>query len=108
MRPDGRYVHFDGLRGIAALNVALAHFLTAFDFAIYSGFPASSHWGWDLSLSAWPFVLPAAGADFSVCVFLVLSGFVLAHAIHLAARVGSWVQTAADGVRATLSRRLTR
>lgn len=75
-----RYGHLDGLRGVAAVNVMLSHALVAFDFALFNGVPAMSHGSWDVALSAWPFLLPAAGANLSVCVFFVLSGFVLAHA----------------------------
>ena len=74
-----RYEHLDGLRGVAALNVMISHAFVAFDFALYTGSPAHSRGAWDLALSAWPLLLPVSGANFSVCVFLVLSGFVLAH-----------------------------
>src|SRR5580698_99847 len=75
-----RYGHLDGLRGVAAVNVMLSHVVVACDFALYSGLPSDSHFSWDIAVSAWPLLLPVAGANFSVCVFLVLSGFVLAHA----------------------------
>ncbi|MEJ0045722.1 MAG: acyltransferase family protein [Rhodospirillales bacterium] len=83
-----RYRHLDGLRGIAALNVMLGHTVIACDFALYSGAPADSHAGWDIAVSAWPLLLPVAGTNFSVCAFLVLSGFVLAHAFS-GARLGA-------------------
>ena len=77
-----RYEHLDGLRGLAALNVVVGHIVVASDFALYTGLAADSRSQWDVALSAWPLLLPVAGANFSVCVFLVLSGFVLAHAFH--------------------------
>ena len=80
--PDGhaRLSHLDGLRGLAALNVMAGHAVIACDYALYSGARADSWGAWDITVSAWPLLLPVAGANFSVCVFLVLSGFVLAHA----------------------------
>jgi peptidoglycan/LPS O-acetylase OafA/YrhL len=79
---DSRFVFFDGLRGLAALNVALSHFLVAFDFAIYTGRVENSHGSWDIALSAYPFLFVGAGANFSVTIFLALSGFVLANSFH--------------------------
>ncbi len=73
-----RQHHLDGLRGLAALNVMLSHAIPAFDFALFTGHAAEAHGSWELPLSGLPFLLPVAGANFSVSVFLVLSGFVLA------------------------------
>jgi len=74
-----RYVHLDGLRGLASLNVMLSHAVVAFDFAVYTGLSDESHGQWEVALSGWPLLLPVAGANYAVCIFLVLSGFVLAH-----------------------------
>ena len=79
---EDRQVYFDGLRGIAALNVALSHFVVAFAFAIYTGSPEHSHGVGEIELSAYPFMFIGAGANFAVCIFLALSGFVLAKAFH--------------------------
>ena len=75
-----RFEHLDGLRGLAAVNVMLGHALLAFDFALYTGNPNESHASWDVALSAFPLLLPVPGQNFSVAIFLVMSGFVLAHA----------------------------
>jgi peptidoglycan/LPS O-acetylase OafA/YrhL len=75
-RKKNRLDYLDGLRGLAALIVVTHHGLLAFDFAIYSGQAKDSHFGWDIGLSGLPFFLPNAG-NFAVCVFFVLSGFVL-------------------------------
>src|SRR6185437_12518770 len=101
MAGGDRYGHLDGLRGLAALNVMLSHAVVAFDFAVYNGVPAMSHWGSDLTLSAFPFLLPVAGASFSVCVFFVLSGFVLARAFSRSV-LGVPAQVAKRIVRLTL------
>jgi peptidoglycan/LPS O-acetylase OafA/YrhL len=93
-----RYRHLDGLRGVAALNVMLSHVVVACDFALYSGLQVDSHARWDIAVSAWPLLLPVAGANFSVCVFLVLSGFVLAHAFS-GGRLGAAALVAKRAVR---------
>ncbi|WGR96452.1 acyltransferase [Bradyrhizobium sp. ISRA443] len=80
--PPSRMSYLDGLRGVMALNVALSHFMTAFDFAIYTGRPEHAHGSWEVALSAYPFVFIAAGGNYAVCVFLALSGFVLAKSFH--------------------------
>lgn len=80
-----RFEHLDGLRGLAALNVMLGHGVLAFDYALYTGNPGESHAGWDVPLSAFPLLLPIAGQNFSVAIFLVMSGFVLAHAFGASA-----------------------
>ncbi|WP_426433743.1 acyltransferase family protein [Bradyrhizobium genosp. P] len=76
--PASRMSYLDGLRGIAALNVALSHFVMAFDFAIYTGRPEHAQGSWEVALSAYPFLFVAAGGNYAVCIFLALSGFVLA------------------------------
>ncbi len=73
-----RFSSLDGLRGIAALVVVLHHGAISHDYALYSGLAADSRFDGDLALSGMPFLLVAAG-DFAVSLFLVLSGFVLAH-----------------------------
>jgi peptidoglycan/LPS O-acetylase OafA/YrhL len=80
--PASRMSYLDGLRGIAALNVALSHFVMAFDFAVYTGRPEHAQGGWEVALSAYPFLFIAAGGNYAVCIFLALSGFVLAKSFH--------------------------
>ena len=77
-----RFGFFDGLRGLASVNVAISHFVVAFDFAIYTGKIENSHGSWDVAISAFPFLFAGAGANFSVCIFLTLSGFVLARSFY--------------------------
>jgi len=71
-----RFQHLDGLRGLAAVTVMVAHGVIAFDFALYSGDPSNSVTNWDVWLSGAPFMLPVA-ASLAVCLFFALSGFVL-------------------------------
>lgn len=73
-----RFQHLTGLRGVAALGVAVSHFLAVFDYALYTGLEKDSHGGWDIVVSGWSFVLPSAGSNFRVSLFLAISGFVLA------------------------------
>ena len=80
--PSSRMSYLDGLRGIAALNVALSHFVMAFDFAVYTGRPEHAQGSWEVALSAYPFLFIAAGGNYAVCIFLALSGFVLAKSFH--------------------------
>ncbi len=74
-----RYVHLDGLRGIAAVVVVLGHGMIAFDFALYTGSQAHSITSWDVWLSGAPLQIPVAG-NLAVCLFFAMSGFVLAEA----------------------------
>lgn len=74
-----RYRYLDGLRGGAALVVAFHHSITAFDFALYSGNPADAHGRWELPVSNFPFFIFGPGGNTAVCLFFVLSGYVLTH-----------------------------
>lgn len=72
----------DGLRGIAALAVFFEHFLLIF----YPGgfqhfFPwvaaPGAHSGWAEKVLQWPFVSALISGGLAVCIFFVLSGYVL-------------------------------
>jgi len=71
-----RFVHLDGLRGIAAFVVIISHGLLAFDSALATGAQENSVTSWDIWLSGAPFLIPVAG-NLSVCLFFAMSGFVL-------------------------------
>jgi peptidoglycan/LPS O-acetylase OafA/YrhL len=73
-----RNTHLDGLRGLAAFVVVIVHGIIAFDFAFYTGLAKDSIFSWDVSISGAPLLIPMAG-NLSVCVFFVLSGYVLSH-----------------------------
>ncbi len=81
--PTSRFEHLDGLRGLAATVVLVSHGVIALDFALFTGRVEHSHGAWDVGLSGAPFSIVSAG-DFAVCVFFVLSGFVLTHAFSRA------------------------
>ncbi|WP_410507491.1 acyltransferase [Methanosarcina hadiensis] len=69
--------YLDGLRGIAAINVMIMHFFVALAPAMVYGSKYPSHFGsLDQIFSTTPLGLIGAG-NFSVCIFFVLSGYVL-------------------------------
>ncbi|AKB77360.1 acyltransferase, putative [Methanosarcina horonobensis HB-1 = JCM 15518] len=69
--------YLDGLRGIAAVNVMIMHFFVALAPAMIYGSELPSHFGnLDHLFSTTPLGLIGAG-NFSVCIFFVLSGYVL-------------------------------
>jgi len=80
---SGRNDAADGLRGLAATNVALTHFVAAFWPTLlrynYAGFEKTETvmTGWEKVLSSPPVTLLFNG-QFPVLVFFVLSGFLLA------------------------------
>ncbi len=75
---SGRQNQLDGLRGLAAASVVVAHGIVTFDFALFSGSARDSIVPWDIYLSGAPFLLPMAG-NLPVCIFFALSGYVLSH-----------------------------
>jgi peptidoglycan/LPS O-acetylase OafA/YrhL len=72
-----KITYLDGLRGIAAVNVMIMHFFIVLAPAIIYGNQIPSHFGnFELIFSSTPLGLIGAG-NFSVCIFFVLSGYVL-------------------------------
>jgi putative glycosyltransferase (TIGR04372 family) len=74
---ERRVAHFDGLRGIAALMVFLNHLVLAVLPAASTLSPAEAHGRIDVWLGYSP-VSVLWGGDFAVCIFFVISGYVLA------------------------------
>ena len=70
------YWPLDGLRGIAALSVAAAHFLGLFYPSTIFGTAAQSHGQWEQFFYTTPLIFFAHG-ELAVCIFFVMSGFVL-------------------------------
>ncbi len=72
--------YLDGLRGLAAFQVVFHHFVLAFFPALFSGPGIPTHLadGVEVSLSGSILNLLWDG-NFAVCIFFVLSGFVLSH-----------------------------
>jgi peptidoglycan/LPS O-acetylase OafA/YrhL len=72
-----RYDYLDGLRGLAASAVVLTHFVAAlYPHGIFGG-ATTLQGGWEKVFLYPPFGLLVAG-HFAVCLFFLLSGYVLA------------------------------
>lgn len=71
-----RIAHLDGLRGIAALIVILAHIAAGFVPAMYFGADALPAPQWQVAFATSPFFVTINGS-FAVYVFFVLSGYVI-------------------------------
>ncbi len=76
MKP--KMLFLDGLRGTAAFIVVLAHFFQVFLPSVFEGNPAIVHFAFETPASRTPFNILFNG-NFSVCIFFVLSGYVLSY-----------------------------
>ena len=76
MKIEHKYHNLDGLRGIAALAVVLAHYVLVFAPFLVGPFATERHTRFDHLIATTPLQLPTSG-DFAVSIFFVLSGFVL-------------------------------
>ncbi len=76
--------HIEGIRGLAALIVVLHHYVLAFYPALSFGDSTQAHIGdghLELLMAHTPLNIFYNGS-FAVCVFFILSGFVLSNAYH--------------------------
>jgi peptidoglycan/LPS O-acetylase OafA/YrhL len=73
-----RLQHLDGIRGIAAFAVFVCHFIQVFVPHVYYLDAAQGHGLWEDEFATSPFNIIVNG-NFAVCLFFVLSGFVLSH-----------------------------
>ncbi|WMT43200.1 acyltransferase [Paenibacillus sp. D2_2] len=71
-----KIVYLDGLRGLAACVVVVSHFFQVFAPSVFEGKPEIVHFSFESFTARTPLNLLFNG-NFSVCVFFVLSGFVL-------------------------------
>lgn len=71
-----RIAYLDGLRGVAALMVLFAHLMISLFPAVVTFNPKELHTQYDLALGLSPLAVLWTG-NFAVCIFFVLSGFVL-------------------------------
>lgn len=73
--------YLDGLRGLAAFQVVFHHFILAFYPALFLGAadnPNHMAAGWE-AFGSGSFLNLFWDGNFAVCIFFVLSGFVLSH-----------------------------
>lgn len=75
-KDSNKVLYLEGLRGIASLMVFFLHFVLAFFPAAQRGNPMQVHNDFELWLANSPFNIIYSG-NFAVCIFFVLSGYVL-------------------------------
>ncbi|WP_339271136.1 acyltransferase [Paenibacillus sp. FSL K6-1330] len=73
-----KIVYLDGLRGLAALIVVVSHFFQVFAPSVFEGRKEIEHFAFEGIAARTPFNLLFNG-NFSVCLFFVLSGYVLSY-----------------------------
>ena len=71
-----RLYHLEGIRGLAAVSVLFAHFLQIFLPHVFYADPTEGHGVWERELATSPLNILVNG-NFAVCLFFVLSGYVL-------------------------------
>ncbi len=102
-----KITYLDGLRGIAAINVMIMHFFIVLAPAMIYSNRMPSHFGnLEQFFSNTPLGLIGAG-NFSVCIFFVLSGYVLTYkyfktrdnSIIISSAVRRYIQIVCSGIR---------
>lgn len=78
MRKPARLAHLDGLRGIAAVIVFVAHLTIVVTPSIFNGLPIMARLKYEYLLAGTPLDIFWA-ANFAVCIFFVMSALVLSY-----------------------------
>jgi peptidoglycan/LPS O-acetylase OafA/YrhL len=73
-----KIIFLDGLRGVAAFIVVFSHFFQVFMPSVFEGNPAIAHFAFEGPASRTPINILFNG-NFSVCLFFILSGYVLSY-----------------------------
>ncbi|NKI22956.1 acyltransferase [Paenibacillus dendritiformis] len=73
-----KIVYLDGVRGLAACIVVISHFFQVFLPSVFEGKPEIAHFAFEAAAAQTPINLLFNG-NFSVCLFFVLSGYVLSY-----------------------------
>lgn len=73
---EKKLLYLDGIRGLAAFAVVISHYMQVFYPAALNGRPEQAHSEWDIWYGHSPINLFFNG-QFAVCLFFVLSGYVL-------------------------------
>jgi peptidoglycan/LPS O-acetylase OafA/YrhL len=73
-----KIAYLDGLRGLAACVVVVSHFFQVFAPSVFEGRPEIEHFAFESFAARTPVNLLFNG-NFSVCLFFVLSGYVLSY-----------------------------
>ncbi|MEC0094399.1 acyltransferase family protein [Paenibacillus macquariensis] len=73
---ERKLFYLDGIRGLAAFAVVISHYIQVFYPAALNGRPQQAHFEWDIWYGHSPINLFYNG-QFAVCLFFVLSGYVL-------------------------------
>lgn len=75
---ENKLFYLDGIRGLAAFAVVISHYIQVFYPAALNGNPEQAHFKWDIWYGHSPINLFYNG-QFAVCLFFVLSGYVLSN-----------------------------
>ncbi|BFH17860.1 acyltransferase [Paenibacillus dendritiformis] len=78
MPMKSKIVYLDGVRGLAACIVVISHFFQVFLPSVFEGKPEIAHFAFEAAAAQTPINLLFNG-NFSVCLFFVLSGYVLSY-----------------------------